>query len=120
MARVRLQVQAGRRHATAAVELSASATPRLADVVCGVGNVVGQSVVLAVPATVAGKFARGDRVARNESVSQKAATLCAGLALRLSLLNSGGEKGDRRMVGAAAGGNLLSVGRSRLVSFVDA
>ncbi len=63
------QIQTGRRHAATAMEHSAPAAPRLADVVCRAGDAVGKSLVFAVLAAVAGKFAGSDGAARQQSVS---------------------------------------------------
>ncbi len=73
--------------AATAMEHSAPAAPRLADVVCRSGDAVAKSLVFAVPGAVAAKLAGGDGAARQQSVcpSAQAAALCEGLTLRLSL-----------------------------------
>src|SRR5208282_4796413 len=98
------------------MELSAPAAPRLADVVCGTGDGVGKSLVFAVLAAVAGKFAGGDRAARQQSISSSTACLCAGLGLRLSLFQPSRKRSHGCLVGAAAGRNLLSRDISGVVS----
>src|ERR1700722_2118593 len=97
------------------MERSASAAARLADVVCRPGLGVGESLVLAVHAAVAGKFAGGDCAAREQSVSSRAAALREGVALRLSLFHPGRKKSHRGMVGAAARRNLSSRSSSQVM-----
>src|ERR1700683_4131335 len=98
------------------MERAASAAPRLADVVRRAGYGAGKSVGHAVHAAAAGKFARGDRAAGKQSIPTPAAEVRARGGLRLSLQQPGRKRKDRRMVGAAGRGSLLSTDSSRIVT----
>src|SRR5271156_4023455 len=98
------------------MERAASAAPRLADVVTRAGPGAGKSVGHAVHAAPAGKFARGDRAAGEQSIPAPAAEVCARSGLRLSLQQPRRKRKDRRMVGAADRGSLLSTDSSRILT----
>src|SRR5208283_1998279 len=98
------------------MERAASAAPRLADVVRRAGHGAGKSVGHAVHAATAGKFARGNRAAGEQSIPAPAAEVCASGGLRLSLQQPRRKRKDRRMVGEAGRGSLLSTDCSRILT----
>src|SRR5271170_7331691 len=83
MARLRIPLQARRRHAPPAMEHPASAAARLADVVRRARRSATRAVVFALSRPPARERALGYGASGDEPLSRQAADLCAGAVLRL-------------------------------------
>ena len=104
MARLRVQVQAGRRDAAAGVRGAAPAAARLADVVRGAEQLRRDAMVSGIARAPARGLASRARTAGAEPLPRASASVHPGDALRLPVHDGGGAKGNRGVVVTDAGG----------------
>ncbi len=116
MARVRISLQAWCDITSAAMEHSAPASARLADVVCRARRRSARAVVRQLPAPASGEQRAGSFVAGRQPVPGSSTEIRARNALRIPICRCEDACGDRAMVGSAAGGELFSRRSACLIS----
>src|SRR5580693_4199998 len=87
-----------------------STEARLADVVCGAGELPGESMVRELRGKIAGRVARGEGVAGGGSISRQVATVRSGDAVRLHVYRCRGAAGNWELVEKGSPGAVFAAG----------